>query len=136
MTNGRRMRGASHNDTQRPPSTSPCQVQRRQGRHQGAPKPDHMEYQTGQSSFPTSGPQFYSWELIRQTIQDSTVVKFRRSGSSSMGISSGASLPYRATNAWAVEAYADDVSTLSSFGGVVRTVASITNALPPRMVRT
>jgi hypothetical protein len=31
------------------------QAQRRQGRHQGARKLDHLEYQTGQSGFSESG---------------------------------------------------------------------------------
>jgi hypothetical protein len=38
----------------------------------------------------------------------------------------------RATNAWAVGASADDVSTL---GGVVQTVDSAADELPPEMVR-
>jgi hypothetical protein len=64
------------------------------------------------------------------------VVKFRRSESSSVGLSFGALLPSRATNAWAVRASTDDVSTLFTLGGVVQTVGSAVDALPPRMLRT
>jgi hypothetical protein len=69
-------------------------------------------------------------------ISDSTVMKFRRMGSSSARLSFGALLPGRATNAWVVGASADDVSTLSSLGGVVWTMDTTVNALLPRMVRT
>jgi hypothetical protein len=64
------------------------------------------------------------------------MVKFRRSGSSSIGESSGAILPDRATNALAMEASTDDVFALSTLGGVVRSMDSAANALPPEMVRT
>jgi hypothetical protein len=53
-----------------------------------------------------------------------------------MGLSSDASLLSRATNAWAVGAFADGVTTLSTLDRVVWTVGSTTDALPPRMVRT
>jgi hypothetical protein len=69
-------------------------------------------------------------------ISDSTVVKFRRSRPSLARLSSGTLLPGRATNAWAVGAFTNDVSTLSSLGGVVRIVGSTTDALPSRMART
>jgi hypothetical protein len=59
--------------------------------------------------------------------------KFRRSGSSSQGLSSGTLLPSRAANARAVGASVDDVSTL---GRVVQTMGSITDTLSPRMVWT
>jgi hypothetical protein len=63
-------------------------------------------------------------------------MKFRRSGSSPMGLSSGALLPSRATKAWAVGASTDDVSALSILDGVVQNMGSATNALLPRMVMT
>jgi hypothetical protein len=69
-------------------------------------------------------------------ISDSTVMKFRRMGSSSARLSFSALLPGRATNAWVVGASVDDVSTLSSLGGVVWTMDTAVNALLPRMVRT
>jgi hypothetical protein len=75
------------------------QVQGSQGCHQGARKLDHSEYQIVHSSFPKSGQHLYSRELVWQAIQDSTTVKFRRSGSSSTELSSGSSLPNQATNA-------------------------------------
>jgi hypothetical protein len=112
------------------------QVQGWQGRHQEGQKSDHLEYQTGQSDFLESGQHLYSWELIRQMILESTTVKFRRSGSSSPRLSSNALLLGRATNAWGMGAYVDDVTTLSSLGGVVWTVGSTTNALPSGVVRT
>jgi hypothetical protein len=100
----------------------PSQVQRRQGRHQGAQKPDHPECQTGQSGLPESGQYVCSRVLIHQVVQDSTVEKFRGSGSSSVGLSSDA-LPFsRATNAQVVGASTDDVSALSTLGGVVQIV--------------
>jgi hypothetical protein len=61
------------------------------------------------------------------------MMKVKRLGSSSMGLSSSTSLPDRATNAWAVWASADDLSTL---GGVVQTVGSAADAFPPGMVKT
>jgi hypothetical protein len=64
------------------------------------------------------------------------VTKFRSLGSSSKGISFDALLPSRATNAWAMGASTDDVSTLSTLGRVVHTLGSATDALPPEMVRT
>jgi hypothetical protein len=72
----------------------------------------------------------------RQMISDPAVAKFRRTGSSSARLSSGALLLGRATNAWIVGTFTDDVSALSSLGGVVQTMSSATDALPPRMVRT
>jgi hypothetical protein len=112
------------------------QVQRRQGQCQVAQKPDHLESQTGQSDFPESGQQLCSWKLIRQTISDLTATKFRRMGLSSPRLSSGALLSDWATNAWAVGTSADDVSTLSSLGRVVRSMGATTGALPSEMVRT
>jgi hypothetical protein len=41
----------------------------------------------------------------------------------------------RATNVWAMGASTDDVSTLSTLGGVVQTVDSTADELPPEMVR-
>jgi hypothetical protein len=64
------------------------------------------------------------------------VTKFRRLGSSSVGASSGALLPDRVINAWAVGAFADDVFALSTLERVVRSMDSATNALPPEVVRT
>jgi hypothetical protein len=52
-----------------------------------------------------------------------------------MGLSFGASLLSQATNVWVVGASTDDVSTLSSLGGVVQTMGSIIDVLPSRMVR-
>jgi Zn-dependent M28 family amino/carboxypeptidase len=78
----------------------------------------------------------YNTELIQQVIPDSTVVKFRRSGSSSVGLPSNTLLPSWATNAWAVGASADDVSTLFTLGRTVWIVGSITDALSPGMVKT
>jgi hypothetical protein len=97
---------------------------------------DHLEFQTKESDFPESGQHHYSRELIQQMISDSTTSNFRRSGSSSTRLSSVALLPGRATNVWAVGATTDDVSTLSSLGGVVRTMDATANAHPPGMVRT
>jgi hypothetical protein len=84
--------------------------------HQGVQKSDYSEYQTGHSGFPESDQQFCNWELIRQMISDSTAVKFRRLGSSLIRLSSSVLPSSRATNAWAVGASANDVSTLSSLG--------------------
>jgi hypothetical protein len=75
------------------------QVQGRQSQHQGARKPDHLEYQSGQSGFPESGQHLCSRELVRQTISYSVASKFRRSESSSARLSSSALLPDQATNA-------------------------------------
>jgi hypothetical protein len=69
-------------------------------------------------------------------ILDPKVAKFKRSRSSSPRLSSDALLSGQATNAWAMGTSVDDVSTLSSLGGVVRSMGATTNALPPRMVRT
>jgi hypothetical protein len=66
-------------------------------------------------------------------ISDSGAGKFRRSGSSSARLSSDAILPGQATNAWAMGASTDDVSTL---GCVVRTMGATTDALQSGMVRT
>jgi Zn-dependent M28 family amino/carboxypeptidase len=63
-------------------------------------------------------------------------MKFIRSGSSSARLSSDALLPSQATNVWAVGASADDVSTLSTLGRVVRNLGVTADALPPRMVKT
>jgi hypothetical protein len=77
-----------------------------------------------------------SRELILQAVQDSTTAKFRRSGSSSAGLPSDTLLPGQTTNAQAMGAFADDVSVLSTLGGVVWTVSSVADALSSRMVRT
>jgi hypothetical protein len=114
----------------------PGQVQGRQGRCQGVRKLDHPESQIGQSSFPGLGQHICSRELIRQAIPDTTTAAFRRSGASPPRLSSGASLFGRATNAWAMGASADDVPTLSSLGGLVRSMGATIDALPPGMVRT
>jgi hypothetical protein len=68
-------------------------------------------------------------------ISDIAALKFRRSGSSSARLSFDALLPGQATNAWAMGASADDVDTLSSLGGVVWTMGTTTDALPPGKVR-
>ncbi len=85
--------------------------------------------ETGQSGFPESGQYLYSRELIHQAIQDLTAVKFRRPGSLSVGASYDTVLLGRATNAWAVGTSADDVSTLSSLGRVVRAMDATADAL-------
>jgi hypothetical protein len=72
----------------------------------------------------------------QQMISDPAITKFRRTGSSSARLSSGALLLGRAINAWIVGIFTDDVSVVSSLGGVVWTMSSATDALPPRMVRT
>jgi hypothetical protein len=114
----------------------PGQVQGRQGRRQGARKSDHPESQIGQSGFPESGQHICSWELVRQVVSNPTIAAFIRLGASPLRLSSGAPLFCRATNAWAVGASADDVPTLFSLGGVVRSMGATTNALPLRMVST
>jgi hypothetical protein len=53
-----------------------------------------------------------------------------------MGLPSDTLLPSQATNAWAVGASADDVSTLSTLGELVGTVGSAADALPHWMIRT
>jgi hypothetical protein len=63
-------------------------------------------------------------------ILDSIVTKFKRPGSSSVKLSSDVLLPGWATNAGAVGASTDDVSTLSSLGRVVRTMGATADALP------
>jgi hypothetical protein len=63
---------------------------------------------------------------MQQMILDSIMVKFRGLRLSLARLSKDALLPGRATNAWAVGASADDVSTLPSLGEVVWTVGSIT----------
>jgi hypothetical protein len=78
------------------------QVQGWQGRHQGSQKSEHLEYPAGQSGFPESGQHLYSQEFIQQMVSDSTTSNFRRSGSSSTRLSSGALLPGWATNVWAM----------------------------------
>jgi hypothetical protein len=90
----------------------------------------------GPSGFPESGHYFCGRKLVQQTIQDTAVTKFRRLRLSSIGASSGALLLDRSTNAWTVGPSVDDVSSLSTFGGVVRSMDSTANALPPRIVRT
>jgi hypothetical protein len=128
MANGRRMRGANRNLAQRPPSTSSWLSIGKTGPVLGSAK-------TGPSGFPGSGQYLCSREFIQQAIQDTITVEFRRLGSSSKGVSINALLP-RATNAWAVGAYADDVSALFTIGRVVWTLGSIVNALSLGMVRT
>jgi hypothetical protein len=114
----------------------PDQVQGRQGRRQGARKSNHPESQTGQSDFPELGQHICSRVLVQQVISNPTTTTFRRSGASSPRLSSGVLLSCRATNAWAMGASVDDVPTLSSLGGVVRSMGATTDALSPRMVRT
>jgi hypothetical protein len=53
-----------------------------------------------------------------------------------VGLSFDALLLSRASNAWTVGASNDDVSTLSTLGGVVQIGGTTTDALPPGMVRT
>jgi hypothetical protein len=69
-------------------------------------------------------------------ILDHAVTKFRRLGSSIARLSSSALLSGQATNAWAMGASTDDVSTLSFLGGVVWTMDTTTDALLPVIVRT
>jgi hypothetical protein len=128
ITNGRKMRGASHKDTQRPPLTSSWPSTKKAGQTLGV-------VTTGLFDFPKSDQHLCSREFIRQMISDSATSNFRRSGSSSTRLSYDTLLPDRATNAWAVGASIDDVSTLSSLGGVVWAMGATTNAPPPRMVR-
>jgi hypothetical protein len=97
---------------------------------------NHPEYQTGQSGFPGSGQDIDSRELTRQMILDSATVKFRRPASSSIRLSYDALLFSWATNAWAVGISTNDVPALSTWGRVVQTMGSTTDALPPEMVRT
>jgi hypothetical protein len=106
---GRRMMVASCSDAQRPPFTSTW--------------PNTLK--AGSTSW---GMKF------RRPRSSST--QFRRPESSSTQLSSSALLPHRATNVWAMGASVDDVSTLPSLDGVVRTMGSATNALPSRMDRT
>jgi hypothetical protein len=98
--------------------------------------PTSGDVKTGPTDFPRSGQYFCGRKLIQLIIQDTATAKFRRSGSSSIRASFGALLPNWAINAWAVEASTDDVSPLSTLGGLVRSVDSATDALSPRMVRT
>jgi hypothetical protein len=95
-----------------------------------------MEYQTRQSDFPKLDQYIYSRELVKQEIQDATVVKFRRLGSSLNGISSDTLLPGWTTNAKTVGASANDVSAFSTLGRVVWTLGFATDALSLGMVRT
>jgi hypothetical protein len=99
-------------------------------------RPTSGVVKTGPSGFPRSGQYFYDRKLVQQSVQDTTVTKFRRSGSSSTRASSDALLPNQITNAWAVGASTDDVSVLSTLDEVVQSMDSAANALPPRMVRT
>jgi hypothetical protein len=98
--------------------------------------PTSGKIKTGPTDFPRSGQYFCGRKLIQPIIQDTATAKFRRSGSSSIRASFGALLPNWAINAWAVEASTDDVSPLSTLGGLVQSVDSATDALSPRMVRT
>jgi hypothetical protein len=123
------MREASHDLIQNSPSTSSWLNTDMVRSASGVIK-------IGPSGFPESGQYFYSRKLVQQTIQDTAVTKFRRLRLSSIGASSGTLLLDRATNAWTMGPSADDVSSLSTFGGVVRYMDSAANALPPRMVRT
>jgi hypothetical protein len=136
MVSGKSTRGASHSNARRPPLTSSWPSTRKSRPASGALKPNHLKSQTRQFDFPKSGHHLYSRELVWQAIQYSTTAQFRRSGSSSMGLSFGASLPNWVTNAQTMGIFIDDVPTLSTLGGEVRTVGSIADALPPEMVRT
>jgi hypothetical protein len=89
----------------------------------------------GPSGFPGSGQYFCGRKFIWRPIYDTATTKFRRFRSLSTGASFGALLLSRATNAWAVGAFADDVSTLSTLSRVVRPMDTATDALPPWMVR-
>jgi hypothetical protein len=102
------MRGASRNVAQRPPSTSSWPSIRKTRPTSGGMKTRPSASQTGWSSFPELGQYIYSRELDRQTVSDSTMMGFRRSGSSSPRLSSDALLLGWATNAWAMGASADD----------------------------
>jgi hypothetical protein len=64
------------------------------------------------------------------------MTEFRRLGSSSKGVSSGALLPGQAANAGTVGASVDDISSLSTLGRVVWTLGSVVDALSLGMVRT
>jgi hypothetical protein len=66
--------------------------------------------------------QFCNRELIRQATHDSTAVKFRRLGSSSVRLSSDALISGQAANTKAMGAFADDVSTLPTLDRLVWTV--------------
>jgi hypothetical protein len=98
-------------------------------------KLDHPECQTEQSIFPELGQHLHSRELIWQTISDTAALKFRRMGSPSTRLSSDDLLLSQASNAWTVGASVDDVFTLYTVGGMVRTVGSTANALSLEMVR-
>jgi hypothetical protein len=124
------MKESSHIVAQRPPSTSSWPSTRKAGPASGAQKLDHLKSQTRQSGFPESGQYVYSQELIRQAISNPTTAKFTRSGSSPPRLSSDASLSGHATNAWGAGASTNDVPTLSSLGGVVRSMGATSNALP------
>jgi hypothetical protein len=52
-----------------------------------------------------------------------------------VGLPFDALLLGHATNAWAARASANDVSALSTLGGVVWTLDSAADVLPPRMAR-
>jgi hypothetical protein len=88
------------------------------------------------SGFPVSGKYFCARKLVQQPIQDTVTTKFKRSGSSSTGASFDTLLLDRATNVWAVGPFSDDVSALSTLGGVVRPMDSTTDAHLPGMIRT
>jgi hypothetical protein len=69
-------------------------------------------------------------------ISDSAATKVKGSGSLLARLSSSALLPGWATNAWVVGTSANDVSTLSSLGGVVWVMGTTADVLSPEMVRT
>jgi hypothetical protein len=93
LVDGRRMREASHNFIQKSPLTSSWL-------NTEMARPASRVVKTRPSGFPGSGQYFYGREFVRRPIQDTTVIKFRRSGSSPTGESFDALLPVRATNAW------------------------------------
>jgi hypothetical protein len=99
-------------------------------------RPTSGVVKTGPSDFSELGQYFCGRKIIRRSIQDTDVTKFRRLGSSSAGASSGALLPDRVINAWVVGASVDDVFVLSTLERVVRSMDSATNALPPEVVKT
>jgi hypothetical protein len=123
------MRETTRDLVQKPPSTSSWLNIEEAGLTSGVVK-------TGPSSFPESSQYFCGRKFIQPKIQDITVLKFRRPGSSLTGASSNTLFPNRADNAWAVGASTDDVSTLSTLGEMVWTMGSTVDALSPRMIRT
>jgi hypothetical protein len=129
MANGRRMRGggASHSDAQRPPSTSLWPSTRKAGPTSGVMKSGPSGIPNWIVHFPRARPA--PLQLGARLANDLGLhhIKIQK-----VGI---ILFPGRATNACAVGTSADDVSALSS-GGVVRTMGSIADALPPGMART